>query len=89
MSKLLQAAFISGLLTMFSGSIYYLFSLFSTLAANGNVVQTFIDCAVGSFLCWLFLTYVFYEILGVFEQRNEEGRKRLEELQKNEQNRNF
>jgi hypothetical protein len=63
--------------------------LVSTIAANGDTGKVILDCAMGSFLCWLFLTYVFYEILGTFERLNEEGRKRLEERQQNEQNRNF
>ena len=89
LNKLLQSALYSGLFTIFGGSMYFLLSLVSATAANGDVNKVIFDCFTGSVLCWLFLTYVFYEILGAFERLNEEGRKRLEERQKNEQNRNF
>lgn len=80
----IAAGFYSALLTMVGGAWYFLFSLFAALAGGGDVGKVIGDCIVGCFVCWLFLTFVFYEIGRMFDDMNAEGRKRMEKREREE-----
>jgi hypothetical protein len=74
MGRLGKASLISLLFTAYGGSLYYAFAVFSTLSAGGDVVQTFVSTVEGCLLCWVFLTAVMYEVLGVFDELNKPRR---------------
>lgn len=75
MNRLVKAGFISGLFTVYGGSIYYVIALFSALVTpGGDVVKAFVDTLLACFVCWLFGTVIFYEILGAFDELNKPRR---------------
>jgi hypothetical protein len=78
------AGFYSALVTMFGSSWYFLLSLASALTSGRDVGNVIGDTILGAFVCWIFLTFVFYEIGRMFDDMNEEGRKRMEEREREE-----
>lgn len=78
------AGFYSALCTMFGGAWYFLFSLFAAFAGGGDIGKVIGDTIIACLVCWVFLTFVFYEIGRMFDDMNEEGRKRMEEREEAE-----
>lgn len=80
MSRFARAGFISALFTIYGGSIYYVIALFSALATpGGDIAKAFVDTLLGCFVCWIFFTVIFYEILGAFDELNKPRQRRDQE----------
>jgi uncharacterized membrane protein YccC len=75
MQRLIQAGFYSALFTMYGGSLYFLFSMAMTLAQGGDIAKAFVDTLLGCIVCWVFGTFVFYEINKAFDEFNKAGRR--------------
>ena len=74
MGRLGQSMFYSLLVTIYGGSIFYLYNLVMAIANGTGVVGAFTDTLVSCFVCWVFFGFVFYEIAGLFEEFNQRGR---------------
>lgn len=85
MRRIVQAAFYSGLFTMYGGSFYYVYALLMALSSGGSVVQAFVDTLIACIVCWLFGTFVFYEIGKMFDEFNKSGRRRPDDHDKEQQ----
>jgi hypothetical protein len=85
-ASLITAGFYSALFTAFGGSWYFLFSLFAALAGGGDLGKVLGDTIIGCIVCWVFGTFVFYEIGKMFDDMNEEGRRRRDEREAAERN---
>jgi hypothetical protein len=81
-ASLLSAGFYSALFTMFGGSWYFLFSLLVAFGNHGDLGKVVADTFVGCIVCWVIGTAVFYEIGKSFDEMNEEGRRRMEERER-------
>lgn len=79
MRRVFQAAFYSALVTIYGGSLYYAFAIFTAIATNGDVVKAFVDTVLGCLIVWVFGTFAFYELNKAFEEMNRAGRKRLDD----------
>ena len=75
----ITAGFYSLLFTMFGGSWYFLISLFTAFANGGDLGKVVGDTIIGCLVCWIFGTFLFYEIGKGFDEMNEAGRRRMEE----------
>lgn len=77
-ASLISAGFYSALFTAFGGAWYFLFSLATAVASGGDLGKVLGDTILACIVCWIFGTVVFYEIGKMFDEMNEEGRRRRE-----------
>lgn len=65
-----SALFYSFLTSLYAGCFYFGISLLHTLATAGDIGSFFADFCVAMLVCFVFLSAVFYEVLGLFEELN-------------------
>jgi hypothetical protein len=84
--RLIESTFYASIFTFSGFGLYYAFGLMVTLAQGGDTVKFFLDSILGGFLAFVFFWFFCWEVTGMFERFNEEGRKehekRLEEEKK-------
>jgi hypothetical protein len=69
--RLIQSAFYSFFMTLYGLCFYYAIGLALTLAQGEDVAKFLVDTLIAGVLCFGFLTYVFYELTGLFEKANQ------------------
>lgn len=84
--RLIESTFYAAIFTFSGFGLYYAFGLMLTLAQGGDTVKFFLDSIFGGFLAFVFFWFFCWEVSGMIERFNEEGRKehekRLEEEKK-------
>lgn len=70
MRKWFQSAFYSGLFMLYGGCFYFFFGMLFTMANHGDFSKFVGDFIVSMIVGFVALTFVMYEIHGMFEELN-------------------
>jgi uncharacterized membrane protein len=74
-ASILTSGIYAALVTMFGGSWYFLISLALALGGGGDLGQVVVDTILGCIVCWVFFTFIFFEIGKMFDEFNNSGRR--------------
>ena len=70
MMRLTQASLYSFITTCYGGCFYFAFGVFTTLAQKGNIAEFLGNFVVSMLVCFAAFTFIFYELMGAFEELN-------------------
>lgn len=65
-----NALFYSFLFSLYGGCFYFAFGLLNALATGHDTTSFIGDFFAGMLVCFVFLAFVFYELIGMFEELN-------------------
>ncbi len=68
--RLAQASLYALLTTCYGGCFYFAFGVFSTLVQKGNIAEFLGNFLVSMLVCFAAFTFIFYEVMGAFEELN-------------------
>lgn len=68
--RLAQASLYAFITSCYGGCFYFAIGVFSTLAQKGNIAEFLGNFIVSMLVCFAALTFIFYEVMGAFEELN-------------------
>lgn len=69
-SRLSRAAGVSAIFTLFGACFYFGLGVLYTIASGGNAAQFALEALLGTFVCWVALTFILEPIMGAFDEIN-------------------